>query len=286
MPRIAPRHSHWGWGTLLTRPVVHVGLLLALALMLAACAAEPGGPAPRPGGTGGDAHIPPFARWPYQPFSREAAIQIAYREWRAFGQPVVYPRTELPYDNERAEGLWQRVGEYWWLGLALGEREQGFTGMHDQNGRVFSAAEDGNFAWSAAFIDYVMRMAGAGRRFPYAPTHSDYINAARQNAGSNLVIGAQPPESYAPQRGDLICMWRGNRQIRYADLPTGRFPGHCDMVVAIRPGSLDVIGGNVDNSVSMKHIPVTANGYLANPDGTIVDPDYGWFTVLRVSYDR
>ena len=27
-------------------------------------------------------------------------------------------------------------------------------------------------------------------------------------------------------------------------------------------------------------------GYLANPDGTIVDPDYGWFTVLRVNYDR
>jgi hypothetical protein len=81
-------------------------------------------------------------------------------------------------------------------------------------------------------------------------------------------------------------MSRGARQIRYADLPTGRFPGHCDMVVAIRPGSLDVIGGNVDNSVSMKHIPVTANGYLANPDGTIVDPDYPWFVVLRVLYDR
>jgi Uncharacterized protein conserved in bacteria (DUF2272) len=270
---------------LLTRSVVHVGLTLALALVLAGCAAAPG-TAPIPSGTGGDAHIPPFARYPYQPFSREAAIQIAYREWRAFGQPVVFPRTELPYDNERAEGLWQRVGEYWWLGLPLGEREQGFTGMHDQNGRVFSAAEDGNFAWSAAFIDYVMRMAGAGRRFPYSPTHSDYINAARQNAGSSLVISAQPPESYAPQRGDLICMWRGTRQIRYADLPTGRFPGHCDMVVAIRAGSLDVIGGNVDNSVSMKHIPVTADGHLANPDGTIVDPDYGWFTVLRVNYDR
>jgi hypothetical protein len=38
--------------------------------------------------------------------------------------------------------------------------------------------------------------------------------------------------------------------------------------------------------VSMKHIPVTANGYLANPDGTIVDPDYPWFVVLRVLYDR
>jgi len=269
---------------LLTRRLAPVGALLALALLMAACAAPtttgPGGPS----GLTGDAHVPPFARWPYQPFAREAAVQIAYREWRAFGQPVVYPRTELPYDNERAEGLWQRVGEYWWLGLPVGEREQGFTGMHDQNGRVFAAQEDGNFAWSAAFVDYVMRMAGAGRRFPYSPTHSDYINTARQSSG--WVITALHPSTYAPQRGDLICMSRGTRQIHYADLPTGRFPGHCDMVVAIRPGSLDVIGGNVDNSVSMKHIPVTANGYLANPDGTIVDPDYAWFVVLRVAYDR
>jgi hypothetical protein len=36
----------------------------------------------------------------------------------------------------------------------------------------------------------------------------------------------------------------------------------------------------------MKRIPVTTSGMLANPDGTIVDPDYAWFVVLRVLYDR
>ena len=51
-------------------------------------------------------------------------------------------------------------------------------------------------------------------------------------------------------------------------------------------GLLDVIGGNVDNSVSMKHVPVTTTGLLANPDGTNVDPDDAWFVVLRVLYDR
>jgi hypothetical protein len=55
--------------------------------------------------------------------------------------------------------------------------------------------------------------------------------------------------------------------MRYAELPTGRFPGHCDVVVAVRPGLLDVIGGNVENSVSMKRIPVTSNGYLAYRGG-------------------
>jgi hypothetical protein len=256
--------------------------ILLLAFSLAACGGRgPGGIA---GAPPDDAHIPPFARWPYQQFSREAAVQIALREWRAFGQPVAIPNVEFPFDNERAEGLWQRVGEYWWLGMPLGSSDQGFTGMHNQNGLVFPASQDGKYAWSAAFIDYVMRMAGATHRFPYSATHSDYINAAREG-GSGYAITAERPEVYAPQRGDLICMWRGRHQIRFDDLPTGRFPGHCDIVVATRPGMLDVIGGNVNDSVSMKHVPVTIDGRLANPDGTVVDPNYPWFVVIRVNYD-
>lgn len=273
---------------MLTQRMLLAGLALGLALTVAGCEApRPQAAGARPS-AGSDMHIPPFARVPYQAFSREAAVQIALREWRAFGSPVVLPNTELPFDNERAEGLWQRVGEYWWLGLPMGYSEQGLTGKHDNNGRVFPAQEDGNYAWSAAFIDYVMRMAGAGNRFLYSPTHSDYINASAQRATGvqpGLVTIAERPESYVPQRGDLICYSRGARPIRYDDLPTGRFPGHCDMVVTVNQGSLDVIGGNVDNSVSMKHIPVTADGRLANPDGSIVDPDHPWFVVLRILYD-
>ena len=186
-----------------------------------------------------DIHIPPFARWPYQPFSREAVVQIALREWRAFGQQIVYPDTELPFDNERLEGLWQRVGEYWWLGLPMGADEQGLTGKHDENGIVFPPEQDGRFAWSAAFVSYVMRMAGAGPRFPYSGTHADYINAARLNPG-RLVVAAERPETYAPRPGDLICLSRG-RPLRFDDLPAGKFASHCDIVVATaaRPARSD-----------------------------------------------
>jgi hypothetical protein len=259
-----------------------------LALALAACAApSPPSVAPGPSAQPDDTHIPPFARWPYQRFSRAAAVQIALREWRAFGSTVVYPNQELPFDAERSEGLWQRVGEYWWLGLPMGAKDQGFTGMHDQSGLVFPASQDGNYAWSAAFIDYVMRMAGAGHRFAYSPAHADYINAAKEHAigqRPDLAITAERPESYAPQPGDLVCMWRGRHPIRFDDLPTGRFPGHCDIVVATHPGSLDGIGGNVENTVGMWHIPVTADGHLAGPDGVVVDPDHAWFVVIRVDY--
>ncbi len=257
---------------------------LMLGWALVGCAPTRPGPAL----IGDDAHIPPFARVPYQPFSRAAAVQIALREWRVFGSAVIPPNTELPYDAERSEGLWQRVGEYWWLGLPLGSPDQGYTGMHDATGRVFPASEDGNYAWSAAFIDYLMRMAGAGHRFPYSPTHSDYINAAKQHAMGqrpDIAITAEPPESYAPRPGDLVCMWRGRRQIRFGDLPTPRFPGHCDIIVATHPGVIDGIGGNVANTVGMWHIPVTADGRLANPDSSVVDPDHPWFVVIRVAYD-
>jgi hypothetical protein len=266
-------------------------LAVLLALILEGCAEAPPppSPVPPPPTAVSDSHVPRFARWPYQAFSREAAVQIALREWRAFGQPIVFPNTELPEDDERLEGLWQRVGEYWWLGLDPRWREQGWTGIHDENGVIFPASEDGNHAWSAAFVSYVIRMAGAGPRFPYSNTHSDYINAARRHGlglEPGTVLTAERIEAYAPQRGDLICYWRGRRAIAYDDLPAGHFPGHCDFVVAIRPGELDVIGGNVDNAVAMKHIPSTLDGHLAGPDGVVLDPDHHYFVVLRVEYLR
>jgi hypothetical protein len=268
-------------------------LALLAAVFLAGCAVpaeEPLPPGPAPGvATSLNAHVPPFARWPYQPFSREAAVQIALREWRAFGQQVVFPNVELPVDEERQEGLWQRVGEYWWLGLDPNWKEQAWTGIHNENGQVFPESQDGDYAWSAAFISYVMRIAGAGSRFPYTETHSDYINAARRHGlglEPGTALAAERIEVYAPQRGDLICYWRGRRPVIYDELPTGRFPAHCDIVVAIRPGELDVIGGNVDNAVAMKHIPATSDGHLAGPDGVVIDPDHHYFVVLRVEYLR
>src|ERR1700731_2680782 len=104
-------------------------------LLLAGCAPPPRQelpPDPTPGiATALTAHVPPFARWPYQPFSREAAVQIALREWRAFVQQVVLPNMELPVDEERQEGLWQRGGEYWWLGPHPSWRPQKWAGISD-----------------------------------------------------------------------------------------------------------------------------------------------------------
>lgn len=251
-----------------------------LACLVAGCAA------PR-----ADRHAPPFARVPYEPFSRDAAIGIALHEWRGFGSRVddTPPDPDAPSTSEdtpeRAPGGWQRVGEYWWLSQDAGAPESAWTGKHDAQGRVFPPARDGQFAWSAAFVSYVMRSAGARDGFVYAPAHHAYVNAALERP-DELRIRAERPEAYAPRAGDLICTgrdaWKG---IRYDGLPAD-FAGHCDLVVDVAPGMLTVVGGNVGDSVTMKHVPVTDDGLLVAPDGTVVDTRYAWFVVVRVLYER
>jgi hypothetical protein len=240
-----------------------------------------------------DAHVPPFARVPYEPFSRDAVVAIALREWRLFGSPVddnppgIY-RPASEDKPERQQGLWQRVGEYWWLAMDAGAAEAAWTGRHDANGRVFPSNEDGLYAWSAAFVSYVMRIAGAGARFPYSASHSDYMDVAAEMAAgrtSGWLIAAERPEAYSPRQGDLICFGRGSaHDLRYDDLPAGHFPGHCDIVVDTAvAGQIGVVGGNVDDAVTLKHVPVTPDGRLATTDGRVLDARYPWMVVLRLA---
>jgi hypothetical protein len=236
--------------------------------------------------------VPAFANDGWAPFTSQGVVAIALREWRLFGQPVDDdpPDTRpppLPEDKpEREEGLWQRVGEYWWIGQEPDAPEVSWTGKHDATGAIFPADEDGNYAWSAAFISYVMRIAGAASRFPYSANHSTYINLAA--VGATPGARAYPPQTYAPAPGDLICTGRGRAAaMHFADLPTENpFPAHCDIVVNAAPGTLTVIGGNVDDAVTEKHVPVTASGLLAGPDGVTVDSRYPWFVVLKILYDQ
>jgi hypothetical protein len=202
-----------------------------------------------------DAHDPPFATVPFEPISRESVVAIALREWRLFGErvdddpPGSRPRPAPDQKPERMPGLWQRVGEYWWLGLNAGDPDAAWTGKHDASGREFPADQDATFAWSASFISYVMRIAGAGGRFPYSAAHSVYINAAKQMAlgqTSGWLVLAERPTDYPPLPGDLICEGRGRAAaLRYDDLPAPLFPAHCDIVVSREAGQITVIGGNV-----------------------------------------
>lgn len=241
-------------------------------------------------------HSPPFARMPYEVFGRAEAVAIAKQEWRLFGQhvdddpPAPGGFDPPPGDDpSRAPGQWERIGEYWWLSQDVDRRESAWTGMHDENGHQTDESRADYYAWSAAFISYVMRTAGAGARFPYAPSHYVYINIAKEMRLGNTTgwaVIAERVDEYAPLPGDLICYSRERTKLTYEKLPRRRFAGHCDIVVARDKAQISVIGGNVDHAVTMKHVPVTTDGRLAGPGGPVLDARYPWFVVLRVLYDR
>ncbi|OYV33301.1 MAG: hypothetical protein B7Z81_11570 [Acidocella sp. 20-61-6] len=236
-----------------------------------------------------DAHAPPFAQLPYVRFSRTDAVRVALDEWRLWGMRVddTGGTGYVPSDatmGERQPGLWERVGEYWWEGMNADQPDNAWTGKHDARGKAFSVAANGDYAWSASFISYVMRIAGAGKKFPYAPDHASYINyAARAARGEvrNPLLVARDPASYAPRLGDLLCFGRGSAAgMRFDDLPTRRdFPAHCSIVVGGGAQSVSAIGGNVDDAVTMEHLRTDAQGKLK---GNLEN----WFVVLQVMYLR
>jgi hypothetical protein len=248
-------------------PLGYLGLVAVAAL--AGCAAP-------------DRHAPPFARVPYAPFSRAAAVAIALDEWRLWGSPVdndPFSAPPRPADAipERQEGFWQRVGEYWWEGQNAGGEAARYTGLYDEDGNVIPPDRKADYAWSAAFISYVMRIAAAGRDFPYAPAHATYIDAAVR--GQTPLLTAEDPALYAPRLGDLVCFarsWAVN--LRFKDLPTaGFFPAHCGIITGGGPDEIDMVGGNVDNAVTMTKI-------AGLPGGLLSTAVFQWLVVLRVNY--
>jgi hypothetical protein len=107
-----------------------------------------------------------------------------------------------------------------------------------------------------------MRKARAGNQFVYSSAHYDYIVDAikKRKDGKTTApfVGYRLSEA-TPLLGDLVCASRANAagKVTFENALTyGRFPSHCDIVVARRPTAIDVIGGNVSESVTRVTIPL------------------------------
>jgi hypothetical protein len=137
-----------------------------------------------------------------------------------------------------------------------------------------SNAIDKRTAWSAAFISWVMKQAGAGSAFQPSSAHTRYIAAAgkARDAGDKTKFWAHRVTEVTPEPGDLICRDRkptGKNTcagVTYDNVGQGG-PSHSDIVLAINPANrqMTVVGGNVDDSVKSRIIQLTTDGHLPAP---------------------
>jgi hypothetical protein len=138
--------------------------------------------------------------------------------------------------------------------------------------------------WSAVFISYVMRSAGAGRRFAYSAAHQRYIAAAKANrlgAHAANPMWAFSIDELRPEVGDLVCKGRENSGATYENIDVGPRQCHADIVVAVDGSSLQAIGGNVAHAVGRKVLR-TSGGFVDL--GTAGQHEY--FAVIRVQEEE
>jgi len=197
---------------------------------------------------------PPAA--PVQPPTSAQALRnniasIAAQEWQRWGQGAI---------KECEAGIRPVLEDYWRTGVGSVPSQSNYCS---------------SVPWSAAFISWVMRKAGAGSAFKYSGRHTDYVGAAKQNrvANNNNPFKTHRISEVSPRVGDLVCLERTNSGVSYDNVDQAPRNSHCDIVVAVQSGQIKTIGGNLSDSV--KHQSVTTDG-----NGRVNAP--GYYAVVRV----
>jgi len=222
---------------------------------------------------------PPLA---YPPAAAQRVVRLALGEWQDWGG-VVRQAWSTPPDEPAREAVsdnFPRVLAYW---RAVEDDE----GAIRNNRPIYATALTGGAsaealwsepAWSAAFISWVFRSAGVdAREFPPNGTHSLYLDALIADADAFPATAPflpRGPVDYAPRIGDLVCLDRSRAPLRHwserrAEAGQPR-PMHCDIVTGFRPGVVEVVGGNVSDSVTLTRYPADSAGILAvAPEGRV-----------------
>ena len=216
-----------------------------------------------------------------------AIVRTACLEHKAWFQPFIDGNGRLASlevtEAERARladdtPAWQRVARYWRESGTLSSMLH-IAGAHsclfpgggreaDNDCRAYLVDNP----WSAAFVSWVMARAPVPG-FRGSPRHADYIARAWNDPEGSPYAFADPYTNRAVP-GDLLCHLRdhevlGPEGLRQAlDSPWRRMPqrSHCDIVVAADgddgndPRMLYVVGGNVLNAVTMRMLPLDADG--------------------------
>tara|TARA_R110002020_G_scaffold44348_5_gene128003 strand:- start:2713 stop:3357 length:645 start_codon:yes stop_codon:yes gene_type:complete len=162
---------------------------------------------------------------------KRKAVKVAKEEWKIWNTPSAW--------NENSPVRYKDLKRYW---DSVDWRE----GKWSPTGT----------AWSAAFMSYVVKQAGAGDDFNYSSSHSRYIREAiknRKENSKNKFKGYRLDE-VPVEIGDLVCYSREPETDLYNR--TSSYMSHCDIVTRMDKNYVEVIGGNVSNGVTKKSVPV------------------------------
>ncbi len=194
--------------------------------------------------------------------AKESMVLLAVQEWFRFGRQTIdhtgpgKARVEILGVQETQAP--QRINDYW-----KSVDKPNLTGL------------DTEVPWSAAFISWDIESAGVPRDL-FCPDslHTIYVERIvlrEKRPGAAFV--AHHVDERAPQAGDLLCAARNGGGTTLENLNRG--PGHCDIVVEVRPGKVHAIGGNVHDSVTRSVFPLDARGFLspiaARPFFTVIE---------------
>ena len=171
--------------------------------------------------------------------NRKSLIMKALSEWYLFDRGNI---------KENVDPGYVYVGKYWKL-----------LGMN-YDGR------DTTKYWSAAFISYVVYEAGGYSGFKYSQSHCDYVREAikgQKKEDKNYPFWCYDRNKEKPKLGDIVCCWR-NEKTTYDQASQNEewYASHCDIIVGIDKQKVFTIGGNVNNSASVRAYNLDEEGLL------------------------
>lgn len=219
---------------------------------------------------------------------QEKVVNNAVKQWKDFHDPPIViksksdteirsdktPEKPLEYDKcEIINTYWRSVetppkGDFCKLPRIADKSKKGWN----------------KHPWSAAFISYIMQESGAKNQFKYSTSHSTYIiDAVKNRDNANAPFRGYPIDWIKPTVGDLICAPRKEKKdakayLSYSEIDKQTsFLSHCDIVVGKNGNQLEVIGGNVGDSVAKTIVALDANGHIK-----VTEEDFRpWFVIIK-----
>jgi len=232
--------------------------LLSLALFACATPPQPGTSETSTNGGASWAGRPIGSPPSPNPALKRAILTRANQEWAYFGRQTVVLKgsdESIPHVGDWEDddsGHSGRVNTYW-----RAVNKPGLSGMDCQK------------PWSAAFMSWLMRASGVPEtQFQPASAHWVYLVGLIENASlPGRYFVPRRLADYSPEPCDLICAVRGASHVATFNGYTSTsmlqdVSAHCDLVVGKTGQTLEVIGGNVRNSVSKTSLELDSQGHL------------------------